>query len=458
MSQTAKIFNKKATEKASDLKHRQTINFNMGKYNKAVKKGKQQYLDLELAKKIAKNKKWRAIENLATNLELFESNFKEKGGKVIWAETAEQAIDEILVILKKHDAKTIVKSKSMATEELHFNEKIGKKGYEVLETDLGEYIVQLADEKPYHIVTPAMHKSKEDIQQLFNEKLGTDPTLNPTQLTNVARENLRQKYVDAEVGITGANFLVADTGSICITENEGNGRLSTAFPKVHIAIAGIDKMIQSIDDLQVLFPILATYGTGQNLTVYNSIISGPKKQNEESGPEEMYVILLDNGRTDLLAKDEKYRESFHCIRCGACLNACPIYKNIGGHTYDTTYSGPIGAVISPQLNGIEEFGHLSFASSLCGQCTETCPMGIDLHNLLLENRNEFVQQTNNFGDNLMWSAWKKAMLNRKLMNAGGAGIKNLVLSLFFKNKWGKSKELPKIEKSFNQYWKEKNGK
>ena len=202
---------------------------------------------------------------------------------------------------------------------------------------------------------------------------------------------LRQKYVQAEIGITGANFIIADTGSIAVTENEGNARLSCAFPKTHIAIVGIEKVIPSINDLGLFWPLLATYGTGQKITVYNSIVSGPKQEGEKDGPDDMYIILLDNGRTNILA-NEKTRESLYCIRCGACLNACPVYKNIGGHAYGTTYSGPIGSVITPHLKGIDEYKHLSYASSLCGNCTEVCAVKINLHELLLENRKESVEE------------------------------------------------------------------
>ena len=225
---------------------------------------------------------------------------------------------------------------------------------------------------PYHIVTPAMHKSKEDCARVFHEKLGTDPNLTPSEITLVARKNLRSKYVSAGVGVTGANFLLADIGGVCVTENEGNGRLTTAFPKVHIAIVGIEKMIPSVNDLNLFWPLLATYGTGQQVTVYNSIFTGARKSNESDGPTEMVVILLDNGRTNLL-RDPHIRESMYCIRCGSCLNACPVYKNIGGHTYGATYSGPIGSVITPHLKNFEEFNHLSYASTLCGKLHRSLP-------------------------------------------------------------------------------------
>jgi L-lactate dehydrogenase complex protein LldF len=299
-----------------------------------------------------------------------------------------------------------------------------------------------------------MHKSKEDVAKLFNEKLGTDINLTPEQLTQVARKNLREKYVQAEIGVTGANFIIADVGAIAVTENEGNARLSAAWPKTHIVIVGIEKMIPSINDLGLFWPLLATYGTGQQVTVYNSIISGPRQKDETDGPEDMYVILLDNGRTDLLA-NTKSREALYCIRCGACLNACPIYKNIGGHAYDTTYSGPIGSIITPHLRGMHDYKHLSYASSLCGNCTEVCPVKINLHELLLENRKEAVELGEaSFAEKFAWKAWKQTSMNRRLMNQGTAPIKNWVINKMFKGWSNQRAPLEFPTKTFNQLWKE----
>jgi len=338
---------------------------------------------------------------------------------------------------------------------LHLNQFLEKNNIESIETDLGEYIQQLDGEPPYHIVTPAMHKSKEDVAKVFAEKLGTPPHLSPAQLTLVARQKLREKYMQAQVGITGANFIIADVGGIAITENEGNARLSTAWPKTHIVIAGIEKVIPSMTDLGLFWPLLATYGTGQKITVYNSIITGPRQVNENDGPEEMYVILLDNGRTNLLA-NEKARESLYCIRCGACLNACPVYKNIGGHSYNTTYSGPIGSVITPHLKEMDDWKHLSYASSLCGNCTEVCAVKINLHELLLDNRHEAVAEgTASFGEKMAWKFWKRAMLNRKIMNLGSGKIKNWVVNSFVKEWKQHRSELNFPGKSFNQLWKER---
>lgn len=455
MTDTSKTFIAKSTIKAADLEHRRTINFNIGRYNAVVPKGKEQFSNVHLARERAKNVKWRAIETLDQQLEEFELQFTKRGGKVIWAENTEQAIQAILEICKEKNCKTLVKSKSMVTEEIHLNHALEQHGIESIETDLGEYIQQLDEEPPYHIVTPAMHKSKEDVARLFHDKLGTPLQFTPEQLTLKAREILREKYVQAEVGVTGANFIISDIGGIAVTENEGNARLSCAFPKTHIAIVGIEKMIPSITDLGLFWPLLSTFGTGQKITVYNSIITGPRQENETDGPEEMYVILLDNGRTNIL-KNPKQRESLYCIRCGACLNACPVYKNIGGHAYGATYSGPIGSVITPHLQGMEDFKHLSYASSLCGNCTEVCAVKINLHELLLENRHESVDEgLSTFSERMAWKIWRMASLKRSMMNMGGGNLKNKVVNGLFKGWKQRRSDLEFSPKTFNQLWKER---
>jgi L-lactate dehydrogenase complex protein LldF len=456
MSTTVNDFLQKSAIKAADIEHRRKINFNINKYNQKVPEGKQQFVDVEDVREKAKNIKWHAIENLDTQLVQFETNFTKRGGKVIWAETAKDAMDAVLDICHQKQCKLLVKSKSMVTEEIHLNHALEQNGIESIETDLGEYIQQLDGEAPYHIVTPAMHKSKEDVAKLFAEKLGTNPNLTPQQLTLVARDILRKKYVQAQVGVTGANFIISDIGAVALTENEGNARLSCAFPKTHIVIVGIEKVIPSVTDLALFWPLLSTYGTGQKLTVYNSIISGPKQANETDGPEEMYVILLDNGRTNVLDNPTQ-RESLYCIRCGACLNACPIYKNIGGHAYGTTYSGPIGSILTPNLKGMEQFKHLSYASSLCGACTQVCSVKINIHELLLNNRHQSVSEgLSPLSETIAWKMWKLASLKRGLMNMANGALKTKVVNTLFKGWKNKRTDITFSNKTFNQMWKEKN--
>ena len=458
MTQTQESFVDFAHRTAADKELHRKLNYNIGKYADTVKQGKLQYSDLEVAKQRAKNLKWKAIENLDKYLIEFESNISRRGVRVVWAETKDEALAEIESVMKRVNAKSVVKSKSMTTEEVHLNEFLEKMNVEVVETDLGEYIQQLDDEPPFHIVTPAMHKSKEDVARVFHENLGTPLTLSPTEMTMEARKRLRQKYTRADVGITGANFILPDLGAVVVTENEGNARLTMTFPKVHIVLVGIEKMIPSYNDLALFLPLLATFGTGQRVTVYNTIITGPRQENEVDGPEEMIVILMDNGRSALLAEAEQ-REASYCIRCGACLNACPIYKNIGGFAYQTTYTGPIGSVITPHLRGMEEYKHLSYASSLCGNCTEVCPMKINLHNLLVYNRRDAVKQGNYArSEKFGWFVWKRAMLSRRMMNTGGDKMKNFMLRFLFGKSWGTHREMVKVApKSFNQLWKEKYG-
>ncbi len=446
--------------KSFDLKHRKTIAFNMSKYDAAVARGKQQYSNLAMARRQASLKKYRSIEHLENALKDFEQNFTRRGGKVLWAQDADEANRLILDVLQKHQVKKLVKSKSMVTEELQLGHFLELHGIESVETDLGEYIVQISGDKPYHIVTPVMHRSAEDIAVIFHEKFGLPLESTPQEITAFVRKTLREKFAGAQAGITGANFLVSSSGSVALTENEGNGVLSAAMPPLHIVVAGIEKVIENPADLHLFWPLLATFGTGQNITAYNSLFSGPRQKGEVDGPTDMVVILLDNGRTNLLAQLPQ-RRALSCIRCGACLNACPVYHNIGGHTYGSVYSGPIGAVITPHLKSMKAYKHLSYATSLCGKCTEVCPVNINIHQLLLENRKQAVlQKLSPPVENLGMTAWKKVMLNRKWMNLAPPGIKNFFLKKLFSSSWGKRRNLPPIAaKNFGQLWKsrQKNG-
>lgn len=453
MSEAAQKFIKSSKLKAFNRDHRKTINYNIGKYDESVDKGMLQYADLETARQRAANLKRKAINDLDKYLIEFEQNFTANGGKVIWAVDAEDANTEILKIFKERGVKKVVKSKSMTTEEIEINAALEKNGIESLETDLGEYIVQLAGEKPYHIVTPAMHKSKEDIGKLFHQKFDWDENLSPQEMTSKVRYKLRDRFFSADAGITGANFLIADTGSVALTENEGNGILTMAFPKLHVIVAGIEKVIPSINDLSLFWPLLSSHGTGQHVTVYNSIITGGRREAENDGPIDTYVILLNNKRSEVLKQDEQ-SVALSCIRCGACLNTCPVYKNIGGHSYDTTYTGPIGSVISPWLIGMKDYKHLSFASSLCGACTEVCPVKIPLHELLLKNRKDAVDQNlTTINERVMVKTWERVMLKRKFLDMFGGKIKNILVSFFLKKSWGNKRSLPKIaDKSFNKRW------
>ena len=389
-SEAARFFRERSP-KAFDLEHRRVLRKATGNYGHSVATAKTRFLDHEDARRRAAIIKRDAVEHLDRYLLQFEANVLRNGGQVHWAEDADQARTIILDIARRAGVSHAVKGKSMAAEEVHLNEAFIEAGIEPVETDLGEFICQLRHEPPYHIVTPVMHLTKKEIAELFVEKLGIEPTDEAEELTLAARDRLRGKFVTAVLGVTGGNFLVADTGMVAITENEGNARLSFSLPEVHVALVGIEKIIPRFEDLALLWPVLATSGTGQHLTCYNSVIGGPRRDGEIDGPKEFHVVLLDNGRTRLLA-DPEQREAAGCIRCGACLNVCPIFKSVGGHSYGTTYQGPIGSVITPHLKELGDWKHLSYASSLCGNCTEVCPVKIDLHHHLLRNRRDAVKQ------------------------------------------------------------------
>jgi len=446
----------KASENiAFDDQHRKTIDFNISRYYKAVTIGMARYKNLSLAKDNASAFKREMLRNWDKYLLEFEKNITANGAEVLWAKDEQEANDYLIRILKENNARLLVKSKSMTTEEIDLNHTAESVGCESVETDLGEFIVQVAGEKPYHIVTPAMHKSKGDIAKLFNEKFNTPINSTPEEMTEYVRELLRKKYISADIGVTGANFLIADIGGISVTENEGNALMSTAFPKVHVVVAGIEKIIPKMSQLGLFYPLLAAHGTGQQITAYNTIFTGPRKSGEVDGPEKMYVILLDNGRTTVFEDDEAY-ESLACIRCGACLNACPVYKTIGGYTYDTTYSGPIGSVLTPFLKGFKDFSHLSFASTLCGKCVEVCPVKIPLTDILLSNRRKSVEQgLRPFSEKMMMKGFSMIAGSRTTLDMVSGNLKNFVTLPLNYTAWGPKRTMPEFaKKSFSQQFKD----
>ncbi len=380
------LFKREATKRARDQTHRAKLLKVIGNYDSQVSNMKgTQFRDWQQARVLAASVKDFVLSRLANLLEQFERAMLGRGAVVLWAKNAEEARKHIEEITQLHSLKRVVKSKSMVCEEIELNKHLESMGLEVWESDLGELIVQLAGERPYHIVTPAMHKSKAEIAELFHKTLGIPLTEDVEGLVAAARNHLRDIFLEADCGITGANFLLAKEGAVHILENEGNAQFCCATPKVHIVLAGIEKVLPSMHELELFLPLLATSGTGQRLTTYNTLLRGPRREGETSGPESMYVILLDNGRSQLF-RDPEFREALRCIRCGACLNACPVYKSIGGHSYNSAYPGPIGAAINPFLFGEEQAGHLAQASTLCGACADVCPVNIPLHHLILKNR------------------------------------------------------------------------
>lgn len=443
-----------------DLRHREIIQTALRKYEVVRDKNRAEFQDYQSARQAAAETKWEAINHLDRHLEELVAKLEARGTKVHWASTAPQARDIILGIIREKKARSIVKSKAMTSEEIHLNEALEHEGFEVVESDLGEFIVQLRKEAPYHIVFPAMHLTRGDIKELFARELGSTSSDSPEELTMVARRVLRQKYITADIGLTGANFAIAETGMISITENEGNARLTAALPKTMITLMGIEKILPRLEDLALFLPMLATAGTGQPITCYNTMYGGPRQPGESDGPEEYHLVLLDNRRTELLA-DPEQRDALHCIRCGACLNVCPIFRNIGGHTYGTVYSGPVGSVITPHLRGLQNWKHLSFASSLCGACTETCPVKIDLHHHLLQNRRNASKEKPSFlwqtGFKLFAFVFNRPSLYKLVSVFGRIGqkfhplVKGTRLDPAYS--WTKTREVtPIAAQTFKEYW------
>ncbi|HLH57138.1 MAG TPA: LutB/LldF family L-lactate oxidation iron-sulfur protein [Verrucomicrobiae bacterium] len=463
MSAPSGQFKTQARQLSADLRHRSIIQTALGKYEAVRDKTRDAFQDWQAARQAAAQIKWDAVNHLDQYLLQFVSNLETRGTKVHWASTGDQAKEIILRIIADKKAKCIVKSKAMTSEEVHLNEALAHAGFEVVESDLGEFIVQLRREAPYHIVFPAMHLTRGEISDVFARELGSAPTDNPEELTMIARRVLRHKYIEADIGFTGANFAVAETGMISITENEGNARLTAALPPTMVTLLGIEKILPRFEDLALFLPMLATMGTGQPLTCYNSFYSGPRQPGESDGPTEYHVILLDNRRTVLLA-DPEQRDALHCIRCGACLNVCPIFKNVGGHTYGTTYSGPIGSVLTPHLRGLQDWKHLSYASSLCGACTQTCPVKIDLHHHLLQNRRNASRQKPSFGERLAYRFFA-FVVNRPAVYRLAKQLGRCLQPLHTLVKggpldparaWTRTRELPRIApKTFKEYWRER---
>jgi len=415
----------------------------------------------------AHNIKRETLDRLDEYLEHLEKNVMRLGGQVHWARNASEARRLIETIALDKGVKTVVKGKSMVTEEIALNKGLIARGIEVSETDLGEFIIQLAGEPPSHLIGPALHKTKEQIAELFSEKLGAKPMEDPQEMTTFARNALRQRFLEADMGITGVNFAVAETGSIVLFENEGNIRLSTTLPKIHVAVMGIEKVIPSLDDLDVFLKLLPRSTTGQKLSSYISIITGPKRDGERDGAEEFHLVILDNGRSRILA-DEDLKETLYCIRCGACLDFCPVYLKIGGHSYGWVYSGPIGSILTPQLTNRKQAFQLPYASTLCGVCAEVCPVKINIPRILIALRQRYVEDSEWGKPNsllekgvvalyayIMRNRWVYGNLSRMARIAQipfikRGGLRNLPPPL---NRWSRHHEVAPLEKTFRHQWK-----
>lgn len=386
--------------------------------------------DLEALRELGANIRLRALARLPDLLEQLEINCQANGIQVHWAEDGEQACRIIRELCEAHNAKRVIKGKSMVSEEVHLNAHLEQAGIEALESDLGEYIVQLAEETPSHIIMPAIHKNTHEISDLMHDKTGTDRTRDVDYLTAAARQQLRERFMAADVGISGVNFAVAETGTLCLVENEGNGRMTTTVPPLHIAVTGIEKVVEHLRDVPPLYALLTRSATGQHVTTYFNMISGPRKPDEHDGPEEVHLVLVDNGRSTIY-QDDELLDTLRCIRCGACMNHCPVYTRVGGHTYGTTYPGPIGSILMPHLQGLAATKDLPSASSLCGACGEVCPVKIPIPDLLVRLRREAVGEgrgnvdgagiKRNYKEALAWKGWQWLATHPGAWRAG-AGV------------------------------------
>lgn len=405
-----------------------------------------------------------ALSRLDELLERLADRVESKGGHVCWAPDAATANAYIVNLAKDRGVRTIVKSKSMASEEIHLNTALEGAGMRVVETDLGEYIIQLAGETPSHIIAPSVHKTREQVSALFHEHLGIPLTDDVRDLTRAARDTLRQEFLRADMGISGVNFGIAEEGAVVLVTNEGNGRLTTTVPRIHVAVMGIERIVPTLEDLGVVLQVLARSATGQKLSVYTSIVSGPARPGEPDGPEEFHLVLLDNGRTRMLTRE--YAEALLCIRCGACLNACPVYQNIGGHAYAGVYSGPIGAVLTPLLQpDVRDAAMLPYASTLCGACQDVCPVRIPLPDMLLRLRADAVKAGHTGGGQTMaMKGWQAVMSRPALYRLGGKvaswvtralGRRDRVSSLPWPlDGWSRGRDFPAFARqSFTEAWK-----
>jgi L-lactate dehydrogenase complex protein LldF len=404
------------------------------------------------------------LQKLDVHLTQLADNVERLGGHVHWATTGDEARDIVLELCRTRGVRIAVKSKSMATEEIELNEALERAGVTPVETDLGEYIIQLAHEKPSHIIAPAIHKTKGQVADLISAVAGERLAADPEILTAAARVQLREKFLQADMGISGANFAVAETGTIVLVTNEGNGRMVTSLPRIHVAVMGIEKVIPSMTDLMVFLAILARSATGQKLSSYTTLVRGPRQPGELDGPEELHLILLDNGRSRQIAGP--LREALYCLRCGACLNVCPVYRQIGGHAYGHTYPGPIGILLTAMLKGRESVKELAHASSLCGACKDVCPVRIDIPRMLIELREQLSRdKIAPAGERLLFEAFRRLLMSpaafafstrvgRVLQKPFTRNGRLSRLPLFFE-KWTRTRDLPPVAaKTFRERWKD----
>ena len=453
MSEPKTIF-KQGCEVAFDEEHWQKINYSTGCHEQNFAKGKVNYRNLDLEKQRAYTLRNKSLLNLEKLLVDFETHFTDNGGKVLWARNADDALTMIFDLIRKEKANAITRSNSTVLDEIELNGFLERNNIRVVETEVGRFILHLAKQKSYHPLSPSIHLSKEENNAILTENFKLKPDSSVKQMVNFVRHEVAVESQEVKICITGANFLISEAGGVVLTENEGNILKSTSTAKVHIVVAGIDKMIPTIDDLAVLLPLLSLHSNGQSMAACNSITFGPAKH--DNGPEQVYVILLDNNRSSLLSH-EKQRQVMSCIQCGACVSVCPIYKNIGGYSYGTKHIGPVGTVITPLMEGLEDYNHLNAACSLCGRCVEICPVKIPLDDLIIENRHLAITEKTG---NSRYDTLLKTMIwhckSRKKMD-GPLFFKKVEMKRLLAPLWGDSRPIPEFaSKSFSQQWRERN--
>ena len=445
---------KESSALAFDEEHWQKINYSTGCFENNFAKGKENYRNLDLEKQRAYTLRNKSLLSLEKLLVEFETHFNENGGKVLWARDADDALTMIFDLIRKEKTRAIMRSNSTVLDEIELNGFLTRKNIRVVETEVARFVLQKGQKKPYHPLAPSIHLSKEENNNILTSGFKLKPDSTAKQMINFIRHEIGVETRDVSVCVTGANFLLSDTGGVVLSENEGNILKSTSSARVHIVVAGIAKVIPSIDDLSVLLPLTSLHSNGQNMAACNSITFGPTTKGK--GPEEMYVILLDNNRTELLAH-ETQRKVMSCIHCGACISVCPVYKNIGGYSYGTKHVGPVGTVMTPLMEGLEEYNYLNSACALCGKCADICPVKIPLDDLIIENRHLAIEEKTG---NAKYDALLKAMIwhckSRKKMD-GSLFFKKLELKRMMAPLWGNGRPLPEFaSKSFSQQWRERN--
>ena len=453
MSDPKTIF-KDSSALAFDEEHWQKINYSTGCFETNFAKGKENYRNLELEKQRAYTLRNKSLLNTEKLLVDFETHFTENGGKVLWARNADDALTMIFDLIRKEKANAIMRSNSTVLDEIELNGFLERKNIRVVETEVGRFVLQKGQQKSYHPLAPSIHLSKEENNAILTSNFKLKPDSSIKQMVNFVRHEVGVETQDVSICVTGANFLLSDTGGVVLTENEGNILKSTSLAKIHIVVAGIAKVIPNMDDLSVLLPLLSLHSNGQSMAACNSITFGPSTTG--NGPEQMYVILLDNNRTELLAH-ETQRKVMSCIHCGACISVCPVYKNIGGYSYGTKHIGPVGTVMAPLMEGLEDFNYLNSACSLCGKCVDICPVKIPLDDLIIENRHLSITEKTG---SARYESLVKAMIwhckTRKKMDSP-LFFKKLELKRLLGPLWGEKRPMPEFAaKSFSQQWRERN--